>query len=205
MAHALKSECPFDLSSLQVNESGSERSRATARGPIRQASSESETDAGNKTQYTGVVRSNTKQTDRKPEADHKDTRTFLSPNTGMGVQDRNLSLDDNSGPGLSDEDFSEDSFEMANDCEFVYTEHSEQEKIPTKDSRISDVCEDNPDEDFSGPSHNQSSSEARKPSTDHVKASLSKESHEHEEEQFYLARSAIQSLNIADLTEDDLD
>ena len=236
---ALKTECPFVVSPLQTSEGCQERSRAAARAPVRQLSTDNDSDTGSKLQFfdNGIAKGDARQSERKRDSDQKEEH--------VDVQGPNVLFNDKSRLGLSEEDFPEDKFEMANDSEFVFPELSKQqctreneevENIKevgsgkrhstfdsnrnagvetatvdtvggnyyeelTRDLLVEDVAsKGNGIPRVHGPLGNQSSTEEPVQST-----STAKESEEDEEEYFFLAQSNVEPVDIAEVTEDDLD
>ena len=227
---ALKTECPFVVSPLQTSEGCQERSRAAARAPVRQLSTDNDSDTGSKLQFfdNGIAKGDARQSERKRDSDQKEEHVDVhGPNV------------------LFKEDFSEDKFEMANGSEFVFPDMSEQqctkeneevENIKevgsgkrhssfdsnrnagvetatvdtvggnyyeelTRDLLVEDVAsKGNEIPRVHGPLGNQSSTEEPVQST-----STAKESEEDEEEYFFLAQSIVEPIDIAEVTEDDLD
>lgn len=119
---ALKTECPFVVSPLQVNEGCQERSRAAARAPARQISTDNDSDTGSKPQFfdNGMAKGDARQSERKHDSDQKEARIHAHGPKALGSSDKST-------PELIEEDFSEDSFEMANDREFVFAGISKQQ------------------------------------------------------------------------------
>ena len=108
----------------QANEVKQERSRA--RTPSRQISAESDSNAGSKPLLfdSGIAKGTSKQTDRRSETDSQ-CLGCSSASNDSSEQENNAISCEQSKYGPCCEEFSEESFELANDDESIFVKLSE--------------------------------------------------------------------------------
>jgi len=234
MSQALQVECPFVVP-LPVNESVQERSRAT--GKFLSISSENDSENNSKPQVleNGAFKGTAKNIEKRLNPDHKETGLTFPPSQA-GVESRGAKelLKEEKGPGLSDEDFSEDSFELANDIDLgemskqqprieLNENESVREALSNLSHHASDEMKDIVVEPLDVSSHGLENRDALveyidmgcgktqegsmskscgQPADDNIET---KEFEEDGEEQFFLAPSNLESYDLEELTESDLD
>ena len=234
MSQALQVECPFVLP-LQVNEGVQERPRATGKFPSTSSDNDSENSIKPQVLENGAFKGAAKNIEKRLSPDHKETDLTFPP-TQAGVESRVAEelLREENGPGLSDEDFSEDSFELANDTDLAeiskqqsHIELDETESVREALSNLShhasddmkdaaveslnvnsnwlqdrDVLVDDVDVACGKTQERSMSKSCGQPADSNFEA---KELEEDGEEHFFLAPCNLDSHDLEELTESDLD